>query len=74
MGFKDDIDLQLAHDFCRFTLLITSVYLLLVELSAIIKQRVGYFNSLPKLFNIITPILILSNAFDTEESVKFWTV
>ena len=64
----------MAHDICRFTLLITSVYLLLVELIAIIKRRFGYFNSLPKLFNIITPILILSNAFDREESIKFWTV
>ena len=54
--------------------MITAIYLLLLELFALFKQRLGYFRSLSRLVNLITPVLILINLFDHEESPTFWTI
>ena len=71
---NDEFDLATQHDICRYILLVTAAYLLFIELTALWKLKFHYFGSMPKIFNIVTPILILSNAFDMEESVKFWTI
>ena len=44
---------------CRMSLLITGFYLLSMELSAVFKRRILYFTDMSRLFNIITPVLIV---------------
>ena len=44
---------------CRTLLTITGIYLLSLEISAVIRRRLNYFTDMARLFNIITPILIL---------------
>ena len=71
-----DPDTFESHDLvCRTLLGITGFYLIFLEITAIVNKHIEYFNDLARLFNIITPILIMTNVF-TEDytSITFWTV
>ena len=60
---------------CRVLLVITSFYLLAIEVSAIYKRKFGYFLAPTKLFNVVTPLLICLNVFRKNiEETSFWTV
>ena len=60
---------------CKILLLLTSVYLLIIEFTAIARRKLKYFYNVSRLFNVITPFLLIFNigSEDTESS-KFWTV
>ena len=72
---NDKSNFEKQDTLCRIFLTTTGCYLILLEISAIIKRRFKYLNDLGRLFNLITPILILTNVFseDREES-SFWTI
>lgn len=65
-------------DICRVSLAITGSYLLILEISAVIRRRLDYFTDMARLFNIITPILIIQNVSapqkESDDGVTFWTV
>ena len=65
-------------DACRVILIITGFYLLFLEISAIIRRRLNYFTDMARLFNIITPTLILENVFTPRDhglsDETFWTI
>ena len=55
------------HDLvCRILLWITEFYMIVLEISAISKRGKEYFNDISRLVNIVTPIMILINASDTD--------
>jgi len=61
---------------CKVLLVIACIYFATLEFTAIVRRRWGYFNSVPRLFNIITPVLIMVNVweiFDTKAS-SYWTI
>ena len=60
---KDFETMSYWDDVCRVALSITGFYLLLMELSAIVRRGPKYFTDMARLFNIITPWLILQNVF-----------
>ena len=63
---------------CRVLLTITGIYLLSLEISAVIRRRLNYFTDMARLFNIITPTLILYNVWTPKDvgltSTTFWTI
>lgn len=48
----------------------------MIETSSIIKRNIEYFKDLTRIFNIITPTLILTNVYNTDELDKkyFWRI
>ena len=48
----------------------------MLEITAIVKKLHLYLNDTARLFNLVTPILILKNAFNTENRTEayFWTI
>ena len=51
------------------------IYLLAVETTAIARRQIRYFNSVTRLFNIITPVLIIINVWrEDREVTNFWTI
>ena len=61
---------------CRIFLVCTACYSFLLEITAIVKRLHLYLNDTARIFNICTPILILKNAFNTENRTEpyFWTI
>ena len=58
-------------------LTITAVYLLLLEISAIVRAKLDYLRNLTRLLNLITPALIMVNVYNTTEGpteTYFWTI
>ena len=62
----------------RIVLTFTGIYLLSLEISAVIRRRLNYFTDMARLFNIITPALILYNVWTPREiglsATDFWTI
>jgi len=51
------------------------IYLLVIETTAIARRQFRYFNSVTRLFNIITPVLIIVNVWrEDREVTNFWTI
>ena len=48
---------------CRIILICTALYLLLIETTVIIKLKWNYLKTATRLFNLITPVLIMTNLF-----------
>ena len=69
---------EVADDNCRIILNFTGIYLLSLEISAVIRRRINYFTDMARLFNIITPSLILYNVWTPSDiglsGTTFWTV
>ena len=65
-----------THDsLCRIFQTTTCLYLLFLEISAIVKKKLEYMNDTARLFNLITPILILTNVLhDGHTESYFWTI
>ena len=60
---------------CKILLFWTSFYLLIVEFTAIARRKLKYFYNVSRLFNVITPFLLIYNiSSEDTESSKFWTV
>ena len=60
---------------CKIILIITAIYLEIIESTAIIKRKLAYLDNLSKLFSIITPIAIMLNVVSTKtEETSFWTI
>ena len=58
-------------------LTITAVYLLLLEISAIVRAKLDYLRNLTRLLNLITPALIMVNVYNTTDGpteTYFWTI
>ena len=57
-------------------LTITAVYLLLLEITAIVRAKLDYLQDLTRLLNLITPALIMINVYNTDGSSEtyFWTI
>ena len=52
---------------CRAFLWITEIYMILLEISAISKQGKHYCSDFTRVVNILTPIIILINASNTDD-------
>ena len=50
----------------RMVLICTAIYLLLIETTVIIKLKWKYLSTATRLFNLITPVLIMTNIFTKE--------
>ena len=62
---------------CDGILLATSVYLLLIEATAIIRRKLHYFKSIQRVINLITPMLIIDQVIsqsEEEETAHYFTV
>ena len=57
-------------------LTITAVYLLLLEITAIVRAKLDYLQDLTRLLNLITPALIMINVYNTDGRFEtyFWTI
>ena len=58
-------------------LTITAVYLLLLEITAIVRAKLDYLRDLTRLLNLITPALIMVNVYNTTDGpteTYFWTI
>ena len=57
-------------------LTITAVYLLLLEITAIVRAKLDYLRDLTRLLNLITPALIMVNVYNTDGRTEtyFWTI
>ena len=58
-------------------LTITAVYLLLLEITAIVRAKLDYLRDLTRLLNLITPALIMVNVYNTADGpteTYFWTI
>ena len=79
-NLQNDKEQWESHDnVCSIVLPITAFYLLIVELSQVIKRRIQYFYSPTRLFNLFTPITIIVNVFNKHGSDSggtnfFWTI
>ena len=63
---SDDGGFDVQNYVFKAILVVTAVYLMVIEISAMIKRRLKYFDNLAKFFNMITPIFIMINVFDTD--------
>ena len=68
-------EFESADKVCRAFLFLTEFYLLLLEITAIVKRLHLYLNDTARVFNIITPIIVLKNCFNTSnrDETYFWT-
>lgn len=72
---SNPIDFRVQEIVCRYVLVTTASWLILVELTAIIEKKLDYFKSFTQLFNVITPALIMWNLWRNEREItSFWTV
>ena len=59
-------------------LTVTAVYLVVIEISAIYRATYKYFTNVPRLLNLITPILIQTNVYNVNPTSMatsyFWTI
>ena len=72
---SDSFDTQ--NKIFQTLLTITAVYLLLLEISAIVRAKLDYLRNLTRLLNLITPALIMVNVYNTTEGpteTYFWTI
>ena len=67
VNLKTDTDLFEPQDrVCRIILNITAFYLLAIEVTTVYKRRVEYVKTMTRLFNLITPVLIMHNLWVKE--------
>ena len=72
---SDSFDTQ--NKIFQTLLTITAVYLLLLEISAIVRAKLDYLRNLTRLLNLITPALIMVNVYNTTDGpteTYFWTI
>ena len=76
VNLKTDADLFEPQDIvCRISLNVTAVYLLAIEVTTVYIRKLAYINSMTRLFNLITPVLIMHNLWVKEtQTTSFWTV
>ena len=72
---SDSFDTQ--NKIFQTLLTITAVYLLLLEITAIVRAKLDYLRDLTRLLNLITPALIMVNVYNTTDGpteTYFWTI
>ena len=76
VNLKSDTDLFETQDIvCRVILNITAFYLLAIEATTVYRRNIEYIKSMTRLFNLITPVLIMHNLWVKEtQTTSFWTV
>ena len=75
--FLSEGDLSELDTFCRVTMTIIAIYLILIELIAWYRRGgFEYIKAPSRLFNVVTPATILLNVYSTESlnDEWFWTV
>ena len=75
---KDPTDSNLVDQdqILQVLLTITAVYLLIMEVSSIMVASLSYFKDLTRLFNFLTPVLLLTNVYnnDARGDVYYWNI
>ena len=62
---------------CDGILIATSVYLLFIEATSILRRQIHYFKSIQRVINLITPMLIIDQVISQskdEETAYYFTV
>ena len=75
IGESESFDTQ--NKVFQTLLTITAVYLLLLEITAIVRAKLDYLRDLTRLLNLITPALIMVNVYNTTDGpteTYFWTI
>ena len=70
----DDWDFDLLRTICEWVLVITAIYLLMIEVTVLKKLGMNYFASMTRLFNIITPSFLILNLVYQENTPSFWRI
>ena len=75
-NLKNDDSFESQDNIVRVFQTTTCLYLFALEISAIVKKRLEYINDTARIFNFITPILILTNVLTTEGHTEpyFWYI
>ena len=76
-GLQKDYDaFEMHNKVCQHSLTITATYLLVIETSSVLKRKQEYLRDLTRIFNLITPTLILCNVYNVEARTEeyFWTI
>ena len=75
IGESESFDTQ--NKIFQTLLTITAIYLLLLEITAIVRAKLDYLRDLTRLLNLITPALIMVNVYNTTDGpteTYFWTI
>ena len=68
--------MEAQNDVLQTCLTITAIYLLVLEISAIVRANIAYLKNATRLLNLITPALIMINVYNVQatDEVYFWTI